>query len=81
MFYLTRTPDSEQTDFTVVSINRPQTPQRVVQAIAVEDLQNAHRLVVSRGFAQRAQQRFPALFTGRMFADFVQCRFHDLFSR
>jgi hypothetical protein len=72
MFYLTRTPDSEQTDFTVVSINRPQTPQRVVQAIAVEDLQNAHRLVVSRGFA---------LFTGRMFADFVQCRFNDLFSR
>jgi hypothetical protein len=64
-------PNRKQANLAVVAFDSTQTPQRIVEAIAVEDLNDADRLIVGLGLVQRAQQLRPAFVARRVFADLV----------
>jgi hypothetical protein len=53
--HLTRAPHCVQTHLASVAIDSTQTPQRVVEAVGVEDRDDRQRLVVGSRFAQVAQ--------------------------
>jgi hypothetical protein len=55
MFDLTGAPDRVQADFFVAAFDGTQAPQRIIQAVAVEDLHDAYWIVVGFSFVQGAQ--------------------------
>jgi hypothetical protein len=76
MFNLAGTPYGVKPDFAVVALHGTQAPQRIIQAVVIDDLHNAHWLIVSLSFIQGAQQLLPAFLTWAMFADLIQGSFH-----
>jgi hypothetical protein len=78
VLHLSGTPDAEQADFTVVTFDGLQAPQRVIQAVAVQYRDDAQRFVISLGFAEVSEEFLPAFGAWRFVTDLIQRRLHLL---
>jgi hypothetical protein len=68
-------PYRKQAKVAVMALDCASRPQRIIQPVAVEDGQQAKRLVVGLGFAEGFEDLLPAVMAWRMIADFVEgCR-------
>jgi hypothetical protein len=61
VLHLSGTPHGVQPNLTLVTAHGAETPQRVVQSVAVEDRAERQRLVIGLRFAEVAQQLRPAV--------------------